>query len=1146
MKDEEKSRDHIISELRDLRLRLAQLESATASWRNGNISDDAEGKGSVLFENEESNWSDVRRLKYDPTATMDLSGLFTREVTDSGSFDIRGDIWATTFGRLLQALPLAAILIDRSGNVFQANQACERMFAQYDKFHGSPFCSLVAEKEAAAQVSDLLEKVFSDRQPRMREAWLKVNSSTIRARMTFRSIRIMTERFILTLLEDLTAQKMQLLLKQKHGEELTREIARREGLEQALRESEEKYRLLVENTKEVIFVIQDGKVQFANAEGVRRSGYSLEDLNGRSFVEFVHPDDRALAAERYRKRLSGEEVTDSQAFRILGKDGTFWWGFFSVVSIEWKDSPALLVFGTDITDLQAKDAELRDSEERFRSIFFNSHAVMIIVDHETGSIEDANPAACAFYGYSREELAARKIGDINLLPPEELFREMELARLQQRNYFHFRHMLANGAIRDVEVYCGPIMSGGRVLLYSIIHDITDRKSAEADLKTSRDTIEALFNATDDSVYLLDTKGKFLALNQVTAGKLESRADRLIGFSAFDSLPSNIAEGRRERFEEVIRTAEPIQFEDQRDERILSHSLYPVLDRDKRVTSVAVFSRDISGWRTAQVELTESRQRLELALQAANLGLWDWNIHSDKALLSGCTTEMLEYLPDDIDCQVLSWDQAIHPEDKPRFMQTMNALVEGRAPYCEIEYRLRAKSGRLRWILTLGKVVEHGEDGRPLRAVGTHLDITERKRLEEERDHLFTLSLDMLCVAGFDGYFKQVNPAWSRTLGWTELELLSKPWRDFVHPDDWDKTSAVEAELATGRAVFSFENRYRCEDGTYRWISWNSFPLTEEELIFSVARDNTSHKEAERRLAESEELFRTTFEQAASGVCHVSPQGRFLRVNQRVCEIWDYSHEELLKLTFQEITHPEHLENDLREIRRMLDGETDRYVSEKRYIRKNGSHVWCNLTLSLVTEESGRPKFFIAVVEDITERKRLESELKRLARRDSLTGTFNRQHFLEMAEREFDRARRYKHPLAVLMLDVDHFKTINDTYGHHAGDATLKALVTMCTETLRGSDLFGRLGGEEFGAVLTETGPEMALRVAERLRKGVEKMSIPAERGPVRCSVSIGVTSCTDTDKSLDEAMRRADMALYEAKEAGRNRVVQRERERPEE
>lgn len=124
------------------------------------------------------------------------------------------------------------------------------------------------------------------------------------------------------------------------------------------------------------------------------------------------------------------------------------------------------------------------------------------------------------------------------------------------------------------------------------------------------------------------------------------------------------------------------------------------------------------------------------------------------------------------------------------------------------------------------------------------DITKRKKLQEERDRVFNLSIDMLCIAGFDGLFRQLNPAWEKTLGWSEKDLLSKPWTEFVHPDDQQVTVSATLQLVEGHPVHSFENRFQCKDGTYRWLWWTFFPLPDQELVFSVARDVTSRRQIE--------------------------------------------------------------------------------------------------------------------------------------------------------------------------------------------------------------------------------------------------------------------------------------------------------------
>ncbi|MCJ7819233.1 MAG: PAS domain S-box protein, partial [Syntrophales bacterium] len=127
------------------------------------------------------------------------------------------------------------------------------------------------------------------------------------------------------------------------------------------------------------------------------------------------------------------------------------------------------------------------------------------------------------------------------------------------------------------------------------------------------------------------------------------------------------------------------------------------------------------------------------------------------------------------------------------------------------------------------------------------DISARRQAEAERDRLFSHSLDIMCIGGFDGFFKQVNPAGEKMLGWTDQELLRKPWIEYVHPEDRGATVAAGKQLAAGEVVFAFENRYQCRDGSYRWISWNAFPLPEEGLIFCVGRDVTERKRAEAEI-----------------------------------------------------------------------------------------------------------------------------------------------------------------------------------------------------------------------------------------------------------------------------------------------------------
>jgi diguanylate cyclase (GGDEF)-like protein len=174
-----------------------------------------------------------------------------------------------------------------------------------------------------------------------------------------------------------------------------------------------------------------------------------------------------------------------------------------------------------------------------------------------------------------------------------------------------------------------------------------------------------------------------------------------------------------------------------------------------------------------------------------------------------------------------------------------------------------------------------------------------------------------------------------------------------------------------------------------------------------------------------------------------------------------------------------------------------------------------------------------------ENARLFDEVQRLATLDGLTGTYNRRHFMELAHLAFESARRFGQPLTAVMLDVDHFKSINDEYGHHVGDQVLRTLAERCRSTLRTIDVLGRYGGEEFAILLPGTTRRNAATIlAERIRHRVAEELVHTDAGPVGVTVSVGVAAMETTTRNPEELFKRADAALYEAKQAGRNRVVE--------
>ncbi len=215
--------------------------------------------------------------------------------------------------------------------------------------------------------------------------------------------------------------------------------------------------------------------------------------------------------------------------------------------------------------------------------------------------------------------------------------------------------------------------------------------------------------------------------------------------------------------------------------------------------------------------------------------------------------------------------------------------------------VRNKRGETLHLETKAKAVK--TDGHIAGVLIISKDLTERTRYRDDRDMLFNLSIDMLCIAGFDGRFRMLNPAWTKTLGWTNEELLASDWLNFVHPDDVDSTIQAGESLFKGQPVYGFENRYRCRDGSYRNLEWNSMPFIEEQLIFAVVRDITVQNESLKKIAEQQKKYHLLFDKNNDGVIIHELNGKIIDANPKFSEMTGYSYEELLSKKVNELLKP---------------------------------------------------------------------------------------------------------------------------------------------------------------------------------------------------------------------------------------------------
>ncbi|MFS8606803.1 MAG: EAL domain-containing protein [Gammaproteobacteria bacterium] len=290
----------------------------------------------------------------------------------------------------------------------------------------------------------------------------------------------------------------------------------------------------------------------------------------------------------------------------------------------------------------------------------------------------------------------------------------------------------------------------------------------------------------------------------------------------------------------------------------------------------------------------------------------------------------------------------------------------------------------------------------------------------------------------------------------------------------------------------------------------------------------------RQLRESEELYSSTVELAAIGISHISVDGRFIHVNRQLCEMLGYTREELLRLTVHQVSHPDdrHVTDAARA--RLYAGEIDSLKAEKRYLRKDGSPVWVRITATLKRDVDGEPLYDISVVEDISERKRAEQRIQYLASHDEMTGLPNRAMFTQLLDEAIEAARQNGTQLAVLFVDLDRFKLINDSLGHEAGDRLLREIASRFQACLRRGDLVARLGGDEF-VVLVENlnRPEKAAQIARKLLSAaIQPVEIMGQE--CRVTASIGIAVFPGDAQDARSLIKKADLAMYSAKEEGKN------------
>ena len=685
-------------------------------------------------------------------------------------------------------------------------------------------------------------------------------------------------------------------------------------------------------------------------------------------------------------------------------------------------------------------------------------------------------------------------------------------------------------------------------------DISARIEAESASRESEARLQAILDGMPDSVKIFDEAGKLVHINPCGLELLQAPDLESLNAPGYMAVPDEYREAcldvhrRVIAGESVVWTYEIIGLEGRR-RHVEAHAV-PFVMRDGSKAHMCI-SRDVDERIEAERALRRSEERLRLVHEATGLA----DFECDENGLQTCSDRFFEQLGlpvGDGTLRVDQWAHLVHPEDAERVNGEIAAAFANRDESFRTEFRIvRADDGETRWIACSTKMVRD-ENGKLIRTIGAHLDITERKRGEEawrDSDKRLRLVQEATGLADFEANADGIAFLSGAFVEQTGLppgtqHLPFADWLRIVHPEDREQLQREIARNLAEDDVFQSEFRIvRPDNGEVRWISSRTKVERNEagEAIRSIGAhlDITRRKQSEEALRESEERFRLAAEAAGLGVWDYDAVLNQREWSDRLREILGIAPEAEATLELAEsCIHPADRPRFMRQLHSIRGGQSERFEDSFRIRRpSDNAERWVTMNGWRTHKADSQLRRIIMTARDATEEKTAEERVRWTASHDGLTGLANRGLFQEKLDHAIHSGSSEGSAVGLLMLDLDHFKQINDTLGHDAGDMLLKMFAERLRSVVRTTDTVSRFGGDEFAIVLPDIPGELSLiQLSRSIHECLRDPFVHAGR-ILDCRVSIGAAMFPMHGRTSDSLMKNADIALYAAKAAGRGTVT---------
>jgi diguanylate cyclase (GGDEF)-like protein/PAS domain S-box-containing protein len=934
-------------------------------------------------------------------------------------------------------------------------------------------------------------------------------------------------------------------------QEQIRELGRtQEQLKQVTRQ----YELLLKSAGEGILGLDNqGNVTFINKAAASMLGYKEDELIGRSSHLTWHykkPDGTPYPMDEcpINAACMDGSVHSGEEF-FIRKDGTGFSVEFKSIPLEEDGVIGSVVTFRDITGRLRIEEELRTSEANYRAIFDSINDAIFVHDIHTGDVTSINRRTTEMFGYSLEEFRDFKTEALFSRVPgytgRDALRKIRLAE-ETPQVFEWLGRKKDGQSFWVEVSLRRAVIAGATRVLAVVRDITDRKQAEERLRESETNLRTILDSVYDAVFIHNPDGTILDVNRKMLEIYRVDREQALRSTITDdfSAPDNLFENVSKIWNRAVEGED--QFFEWKAKRPNDGSVF---DAEVFLHRIKFQNRDVI---LASVRDVTERKKVEEALKLTQFSMDHASIAAFVVARDGRILYVNEQASRGLGYsreELLSMSIPDLDPDFPHSRWGAHWEQLTREKFLHFESLHRRKDGTL---IPMDISVNYLSFGGQEYNVAFTVDISERKRVESELrlayDRIKSIidsmndAISLIDVRDFT--IVRVNNVFLRTYGYSEeSEVIGKKCHEITHhrtdvcspPDD----ICPLIETVKNREHFSVDHVHYDRDGNKIFVEVSTSPIRDESgnvvQVVHVQRDITERKKAEDALRESENRFRAFFDSAGVGTAQVDPATRkFLRVNQEFCRMTGYSSDELMSMTFNDLTHPEDRKVDEAQFTAMLSPGAPMYQTEKRYMRKDGTVIWVHVSATVVFDSQGKPLHTAGIIQDVTDRRRMEEDIRHMAHHDPLTGLPNRRLFNEIAGIEIAQAERNNSKLAILFLDLDRFKEINDTLGHQAGDQLLMEVAYNIKNSIRKSDTVARIGGDEFNVILADIrNPENISVIARKLTESF-RMPFDIADQQLHVTTSIGISVYPDDSTEIDTLLRYADIAMYHAKESGRN------------